>query len=90
MNLTTVLYIPLGMYCTCLLYFVLEYQDLNNTMDQIDKWMTDIESQNDSLVSKLKDLLEENRQIRAEIQMENSMASHSLTEQDEDLEKPGS
>ncbi|KAK3088814.1 hypothetical protein FSP39_024092 [Pinctada imbricata] len=50
-----------------------EYQDLTNTMDAIDEWMTDIEEQNDSLVSKLKDLLESNKQIRAEIQQENQM-----------------
>ncbi|XP_048778406.1 UPF0184 protein-like [Ostrea edulis] len=49
-----------------------EYQDLSNTLDQIDRWMTDIETQNDSLVSKLRDLLESNRQIRAELQQENS------------------
>lgn len=41
-----------------------EYQDLSNTLDQIDRYMTNLENQNDSLVSKLQDLLESNRQMR--------------------------
>ncbi|XP_062585557.1 UPF0184 protein-like [Saccostrea cucullata] len=54
-----------------------EYQDLSNTLDQIDRWMTNLENQNDSLVDKLRDLLESNRQIRAEFQQENSQEKNS-------------
>ncbi|XP_022325143.2 bublin coiled-coil protein-like [Crassostrea virginica] len=54
-----------------------EYQDINNTLDQIDSWMTNIETQNDSLVSKLQELLESNRQMRAELQQENAAENNS-------------
>ena len=56
---------------------ILEYQDINNTLDQIDSWMTNIETQNDSLVSKLQELLESNRQMRAELQQENAAENNS-------------
>lgn len=54
-----------------------EYQDLSNTLDQIDRYMTNLENQNDSLVSKLQDLLESNRQMRAELQQENAKVKNS-------------
>nr|XP_022325143.1 UPF0184 protein-like [Crassostrea virginica] len=54
-----------------------EYQDINNTLDQIDSWMTNIETQNDSLVSKLQELLESNRQMRAELQQDNASENNS-------------
>ncbi|KAJ8300693.1 hypothetical protein KUTeg_022212 [Tegillarca granosa] len=63
-----------------------EYSDLNNTLDQLDTWMTNLEAQNDSLYSRLQDLLENNRQTRIEIQQENakSQETHSSNQGDQE------
>jgi septation ring formation regulator EzrA len=52
------------------LYF-LEYEHLNKTLDEIDSWMTTLESRNDSLYSQLQELLKSSKETRQELQMMN-------------------
>lgn len=48
-----------------------EYEHLNKTLDELDNWMTTIESRNDSLYSQLQELLQSSRETRLELQRMN-------------------
>ena len=48
-----------------------EYEHLNKTLDEIDSWMTTLESRNDSLYSQLQELLKSSKETRQELQMMN-------------------
>ncbi|XP_013380239.1 UPF0184 protein-like [Lingula anatina] len=47
-----------------------EYQNINNTLDQLDSCLDSIEQQNDQLNVKMLELLQSNRQLRQELQTE--------------------
>ena len=52
-------------------FYVSEYENLDQTLNEIDTWMNKIEEQNDSLNSQLDDLLKSSQEARRELQEEN-------------------
>lgn len=56
-----------------------EYESLDNTLNEIDSWMTKLEQQNDDLNKQLDDLLESSRQTRKEIQAQNQTNPNETT-----------
>ncbi|XP_052084181.1 UPF0184 protein-like [Mytilus californianus] len=64
-----------------------EYEHLNNTLDELDSWMTNIESKNDSLYSQLQELLQSSRETRLELQQLNGSQEKNLDSNAEDKAK---
>ena len=64
-KLTVLLHSPEGAFSV-----FSEYKNLDQTLDEIDSWMTKLEQQNDTLYSELEDLLQSSRQARMELQQQ--------------------
>ncbi|XP_071122845.1 bublin coiled-coil protein-like [Mytilus edulis] len=64
-----------------------EYENLNKTMDELDTWMTNIESRNDSLYSQLQELLQSSRETRLELQQLNGSQEKNIEPNAEDKAK---
>lgn len=69
-----------------------EYHSIDQTLDEIDTWMTKLEQQNDNLFSELEEFLESSRQARKESQQQVQDPSEQKpqTQQGEPTEKESS
>ncbi|XP_071948377.1 uncharacterized protein [Antedon mediterranea] len=47
-----------------------EYESLNNTIDQLDNYLTELEQKNDDLIVKIQELIDSSRQAREQIEKE--------------------
>lgn len=56
-------------------------------MDELDSWMTNIESRNDSLYSQLQELLQSSRETRLELQQLNGSQEKNVETNAEDKAK---
>lgn len=67
-----------------------EYNNLDETLDQISSYLDEIEQRNDSLFARLEALLEKNRETRKELEAERLSRENSEAEKDSNSNQTGS
>lgn len=79
--------------CYINFFFISEYNSIDQTLDEIDSWMTKLEEQNDNLFTELEELLQSSRQARKELQEQQEQdlleKQKQLTLQNEQDKKQG-